>query len=450
MTDPQATVVVVNYNGAHLLPQCLDALDAQREASTPFETIVVDNASTDESLVLLEEKYSWVRVLSNSENLGFAGGNNVALATVTTPYVVLLNNDATPQQHWLHNLIEVFRREDSHDIGIVTGKIVFMPRFARVRLETPGFIPSSADTRELGARIYRVAVDGHDVSEKVLWADSAYGAEGHGDNRFRWTRPSGEFLVPIDVSLSAAMIEIAVAAENEQDFTLTIDGASTTVTVGRKRSVVKLKLPADSELVDVVNNAGGVVYSNGAGGDRGFQQIDRGQFDQPCEVFTACGNGMAMRTAIGAELGWFDDRFFMYYEDTDLSWRWRSRGWAVYYQPEARLRHIHSASSKEWSPRWVFHVERNRLLMLTKNADRKLALRAVFGFLGQSAAAGARDARTSLRQRRRPPLRSHLLRARVMLSYLRLLPGSLRARRDIGRSAVLERTALQAWLVKSS
>ena len=108
---------------------------------------------------------------------------------------------------------------------------------------------------------------------------------------------------------------------------------------------------------------------DGYGADRGFQEVDEGQYDEPAEVFTACGNGMAMRTAVGRELGWFDDDFFMYYEDTDLSWRLRSRGWSIQYVPTAVLRHVHSATSTEWSPRWVFHVERNRLLMLTKNAS---------------------------------------------------------------------------------
>ena len=84
-----------------------------------------------------------------------------------------------------------------------------------------------------------------------------------------------------------------------------------------------------------------------------------------------------MRTAAGRAVGWFDDDFFLYYEDTDLSWRLRSRGWPIRYEPTAVLRHLHSASSTEWSPLWIFHVDRNRLLMLTKNATAPVALRAV-------------------------------------------------------------------------
>ena len=77
------------------------------------------------------------------------------------------------------------------------------------------------------------------------------------------------------------------------------------------------------------------------------------------------------------EVGLFDERFFLYYEDTDIAWRGRSRGWRYRYVPEARFRHIHAASSGEGSALFQHYVERNRLLMLVKNAPSRLALGAV-------------------------------------------------------------------------
>ena len=59
------------------------------------------------------------------------------------------------------------------------------------------FVPGTLDTRELGVRVYRVAVDGQDVTERVLW-DRPPTAGGEGPGRFRWTRPSGMLLVPVD------------------------------------------------------------------------------------------------------------------------------------------------------------------------------------------------------------------------------------------------------------
>ena len=71
--------------------------------------------------------------------------------------------------------------------------------------------------------------------------------------------------------------------------------------------------------------------------------------------------------------GGFDPRYFMYYEDLDLSWRLRLRGWKVVYVPTALVEHDHAASSGEWSPFFRFHVERNRPLMLLKLAPWSLA-----------------------------------------------------------------------------
>jgi hypothetical protein len=222
-----------------------------------------------------------------------------------------------------------------------------------------------------------------------------------------------------------------------------------TSSIDGERTRVRIEVPAGVELTDVINNVGGIVLASGHGADRGFQEIDHGQYDAPAEVFAACGNGMAIRRQAGEQVGWFDDDFFMYYEDTDLSWRLRARGWTIRYVPSAQLRHIHSASSKEWSPRWVFHVERNRLLMLTKDATARLAAAAVIRFLLSAGSIGVRSAREALRTRRRPAVQPHLLRAKVFASYLRLLPRMLARRRRITATATVSRPELERGLVTS-
>jgi len=453
---PLATVVVVNYNGAHLLPPCLEGLRRQDLPAGTFETVVVDNASRDGSLELLSRDFPEVRVIASPVNTGFAGGNNLALRTVSTPYVVLLNNDAVPEPDWLRNLLAPFQAAGAERLGVVTGKVVFAPRFLPLRLRTEGFDPGPHDPRELGVRLVAVEVDGRDVTEKVLWEKLAYGPEGTGAGRFRWTRPEGGFLVPVQDgpgspanTVSGSMkVTFRWIAERDKPVTITGDGVSLTATATEAGSEAVLTVPEGTPLVDVVNNAGGIVLVNGYGADRGFQEPDTGQYDRPAEVFNACGNGMAMRTAAGRSVGWFDDDFFLYYEDTDLSWRLRADGWSIRYQPSAVLRHLHSASSTEWSPLWVFHVDRNRLLMLTKDASARLAVREVLHYPLTSASMLARAAREGLRSRSRPALRPHLLRARVLASYLRLLPTMVRRRREFDRRAVLSRRDLERWLVR--
>jgi GT2 family glycosyltransferase len=455
VTAAKASVIVVNYNGAHLLPDCLLALASQRDDGIAFDTIVVDNASNDGSRELLARDFPWVRVITSPTNLGFAGGNNLALDKITTPYAVLLNNDATPEPGWLRNLLAVFDEPRGHEVGIATGKILFLPKFAPLQLRTAAFHAGPQDTRELGVRVNRVTVDGMDVTDKVLWQQAAYGPEGSGSGRFRWTRASGEFLLPLppDVATDGrvmtrpAKVTLSLAAETAKSVTFVVGEQQVDARADTSTTDVDLELSPGIEVFDVINNAGSIVLQDGSGADRGFQEVDQGQYDEPGEVFAACGNGMALRTAVGRELGWFDDAFFMYYEDTDLSWRWRSRGWAIRYVPTAVLRHIHAASSKEWSPSWVFHVERNRLLMLTKNATRGLASRAVLGYLRGSGIRLARAVIEGVRTRHRPALREQLLRARILRSYTRRAPRALRERRRLRRKAVVSRPQLQGWLV---
>ncbi len=447
MTAAQATVVVVNYNGGHLLPPCLDGLRRQDTPPGFFETVVVDNASVDGSRELLARDYPEVRVIASPVNTGFAGGNNLALRQVETPYAVLLNNDAVPEPDWLRRVLAPFDGPGAERLGVVTGKVVFAPRFLPLRLETAGFSPGPQDPRELGLRVLAVEVDGRDVTEKVLWEQLSYGPEGSGAGRFRWTRPAGGFLVPMPDAAGPVKVTFRWAAERDKPVSVTADGVALSATVAAGGSEAVLAVGEDVPLVDVVNNAGSIVLRSGHGADRGFQEPDTGQYDEPTEVFAACGNGMALRTAAGREVDWFDDDFFLYYEDTDLSWRLRARGWGIRYEPAAVLRHVHSASSTEWSPLWLFHVERNRLLMLTKDASAPLARRAVRDQLLTAASLGVRAAREGLRTRSRPAVRPHLLRARVLASYLRLLPTMLRRRRQVGATAALSRRELERWLV---
>jgi GT2 family glycosyltransferase len=441
----RATVVIVNWNGAHLLPACLDAV-AKLQTSFRFETWVVDNASSDGSEELLRTRYPDVRVLQTGANLGFAGGNNAALRQVTTPFAVLLNNDATPEPDWLENLLSPFDAPDGDQLGAVTGKVVFLPRFVRLQLSTPGFTPGAHDSRDLGVRITSVQVSGEEKLGEVLWERLTYGAEGPADGRFFWTRPEGELLLPVPAD-GAVQLHLTWAAERTKDVVLSWDGGSVTLPVTERPEPVSLTLPAELPRLDVVNNAGGIVLEDGYGADRAYQQVDDGRFDNATEVFTACGNGMAMRTELGRKLDWFDDDFFLYYEDTDLSWRIRARGYAIRYEPTAVLRHVHAASSGEWSPLFVFHVDRNRLLMLTKNATARFALRHVLRYPLTTASIAVRAARIGWAERRRPAVRPTLLRLRVIASYLRLLPKMLARRRANDRTRVVSKRDLERWLV---
>ena len=76
-SNARCTVIVLNFNGEHLLPDCLDSL--ARQTGIEIDTVVVDNASTDGSAALVAQRYPWARFIALKQNSGFSIANNVAL-----------------------------------------------------------------------------------------------------------------------------------------------------------------------------------------------------------------------------------------------------------------------------------------------------------------------------------------------------------------------------------
>lgn len=96
-------VLIPNWNGAHLLPDCLDAL--QRQTWTDFQAWVLDNGSTDGSLDLVRERYPEVVACDLGFNGFFAGAVNDGIRRTDSELVILLNNDTEADPHWLEELV---------------------------------------------------------------------------------------------------------------------------------------------------------------------------------------------------------------------------------------------------------------------------------------------------------------------------------------------------------
>jgi GT2 family glycosyltransferase/glycosyltransferase involved in cell wall biosynthesis len=140
-------------------------------------------------------------------------------------------------------------------------------------------------------------------------------------------------------------------------------------------AVASKVLDWDGEIVDFVD--AGLTWF-GMGYKRHAGRPDTGEFDVPRDVLFATGSAMFVRAGVFAELGGFDERFFMFYEDVDLGWRLNLRGWRVRYEPGSLAFHRHHASmSKVDTPdnaRELFLLERNALAALYKNvSDATLA-----------------------------------------------------------------------------
>ena len=136
----------------------------------------------------------------------------------------------------------------------------------------------------------------------------------------------------------------------------------------------------------------------------------------------------AAAAAYLADVGLFDERFFLYYEDTDLSARGRARGWRYASVPASVVRHRHAASSGVASTLLRWHVERNRLLYLTKDAPLGLAARAVVRHPLSTLSYARRDVLGPLVDRRPIDTATVRLRLSAYAGYLRLAPAMLAER----------------------
>jgi GT2 family glycosyltransferase len=337
MTAPFVSVLVLNWNGKALLPRCLAALAQTEYPAGRWETVVVDNASTDESLEDAVAAFPWITPWRNPANWGFARGYVAPIAAAAGEYVVLLNSDTRVRPGWLGALVGAAEADPL--VGAASAKLIF---------------------------------------------------------------------------------------------------------------------PPDSPNAGRIQNAGGLLLGDGSGRDRGtlvqdgrvVYEPDRGQYDRQEEVFYFNGAATLLRKAALEDAGSLDPRYFMYYEDLDLSWRLRLRGWKVLYVPQAVVEHDHAATSGEWSPLFLYEVERNRPLMLLKLAPWPLALRETGRYAAELGLNATRVLYWAVTRRQRGP---HAARARhqarVVWSWLRDLPGVLAERRRIRRLRRLPDAQIARWMI---
>jgi GT2 family glycosyltransferase len=142
----KVTVVIVNWNGDRFLERCLSALLAQTVA--PHEIILVDNASSDASLDIVQ-RFPSVRLLGQNENLGFARGNNLAIeaAAAESQWIALLNPDAFVEPCWLETLLLAVRDYPAFD--------VFGSKL--VNAADPAVLDGAGDAYHVSGRVWRIS-----------------------------------------------------------------------------------------------------------------------------------------------------------------------------------------------------------------------------------------------------------------------------------------------------
>lgn len=110
------SLLVLNWNGEEVIEECIASLLGLKYS--PIEIIVVDNASQDSSLKILEKYKDRIKVISNHENYGYSRGNNIGILAAKGRYIAVLNNDIVVEKEWLTKAVKIL--EEDEEVGIIS------------------------------------------------------------------------------------------------------------------------------------------------------------------------------------------------------------------------------------------------------------------------------------------------------------------------------------------
>ena len=256
-------VVILNFNGWQDTIECVKSLNKIKpDGKFEVEVLIIDNASSNDSVEKLNGQLSSATLLENPKNLGFSGGCNEGARYALkngADYVVFLNNDTIVDSNLVSELVTAAEDEE---VGGVVPKIYF----------------------EKGYEFHKKRYGAKDLG-RVIWY-----------------------------------------AGGEMD------------------------------------------WENLIGKNIGVDEVDRGQYDERRETELATGCCFMIRSDVLENVGLFDDRYFLYYEDADFSQRMRRAGYKIIYEPDAKVWHKNAESSGVGSNLHDYYISRNRLLFGMKYA----------------------------------------------------------------------------------
>ncbi len=255
------TIIIVNWNTCALLRAALTSLDAATQALN-CEVVVVDNASTDGSVAMIERAFPHVRLLQNEHNVGFARANNQALARSRSEYILLLNSDTVVQPNALQQLLA----------------------FARLHPEAGGMGPR---------------------------------------------------LLNSDGSLQISCYPLLTAS----------------------REFWRL------------------IFLDELLARRATYDMARWSTTRPREVEVIQGACLLLHRTALDQVGFLDERYFMYSEEMDLCYRLRQADWKLYWVPQAQVIHYGGASSAQMAAEMYVQLYRSKVQFQRKFWGRRHARR---------------------------------------------------------------------------
>lgn len=371
-----------------------------------YEIIMVDNDSKDTSVDYVLKNFPEVKIVQSNSNLGFAEGCNLGVKNALGKFVVFLNTDTKVERNWLKALMRSIQSDK--DIAAVNSKLLLYHPFFELLIRSDIFMRSdfsnSVNFQSVGVLVESVIIDDDNLQSLVRYEKGFYENE-HGIIPVRWTKGDASIFIPVDPRKNTVGMTITIRSGKsisglETQIALKLGEKDLVADRLKSYEVKQYKISLETKelrkyLLYAVQNSGVVVFKNGYGRDRGavvrgttqFYEIDNPFFSQKAEIHAFTGASVIIRKEVFEKLGGFDEKYFMYYEDVDLSLRMQRQGWKIVYEPKSVVYHIHSGSSKEWSSFFSYHVEKNHLATLVKHFPVSIVLKGFtrcIGLLGLS------------------------------------------------------------------
>lgn len=403
MTDqkkPFVSIIIVNFNGKAYLDKCLGSVFDIKYPKDRFEVIIVDNNSHDNSVSFIKKNFPQVQLIESKTNLGFAGGNNVGVSKARGEYVVLLNNDTWVDKNWLSSLVQ--QAESDSSIAAVNSKshlsFPCIPLTITSDVHSRSEFTHALDFQSVGVLVEDLIMDDQTLQKQVHYQKGFYEAE-KGEVAMRWTKGQGIIMVPVDTSKEFLEFVLTIRAQKSTSHLKTHLAISLAdkeiqkdVLDSFEVTQYTIKIPVKElheHLLYRVQNAGNVIFRTGHSRDRGAvvkkynqtYEIDNPYYQESSEILAFCGVSVLIRKELYTEFGGFDESFFMYYEDTDLSVKFRRAGYKLVFEPLSIVYHVHAGSSVEWSPFFIFHVERNHLAFVYRHFPLIVVIQETIKFL---------------------------------------------------------------------
>ncbi|MCL4378501.1 MAG: glycosyltransferase family 2 protein [Actinobacteria bacterium] len=460
---PKISIITVNYNGKRFLKNLFRSISSLEYPKDKIQIIMIDNNSKDGSIDFIKNGFPGVKIIGLNRNKGYAGGNNAAFKVADGSYLALINNDCMADRLWLKQMVKTMMSCEKKEkkCGAISSKVLFFFSYLPLRFhinennrKSP--VKTRLNLSNIELVLKKSNYDYNDFLASFKFLEGFYpGIRGKNGEVDYWIFEDNALMaVPLPDIVQDFSLLFNVSGEN---FTGNLEinleekviyNSGLFADQKNKNMEILIQKNFFADKKDLINSCGVEINKSFYSRDRGYLQFDSGQFSQTEEVFAPSGSSLLMNKKMLYDAGYFDEEFFTYYEDVDLFWRARLKGWKVFYDPAAVVRHYHCGTGREWSDSFTYHVIRNRLIMIFKCGWLDLVAKSYMSFI-YSTLSGLYGFFSSLFRGRKQKNRDIFLRIKIFFELFYIYPVNLFKRvkiRSVRSVRSVDDQKIKIWL----